>query len=220
MALKQSGPASIAQLASVLKLTGEAVRQQLLQLQRDGWIDSHVERDSERRSRTGRPATSYKLTAAGDHLFPKQYDTLTVSMIDAVNQNFGPEAMTQILSAIARGKVAELEPAFRNLTLDERIQALHNWYLPADPFMESSSTDGGYRLMERNCPFFNTAMSRPEICSVTVNALTRLLGYRVRREETFQRGDGRCVFRVYTDEPVDPASAEFQMESEPEPPPS
>ena len=60
----------------------------------------------------------------------------------------------------------------------------------------------GYRVIERNCPYLNAAMKRPALCSVTVNSLTRLLGVRVDREERFQNGDGRCVFRVYADEPV------------------
>ena len=74
MALKKQGTATIARLADELQLTGEAVRQQLLQLQREGWIEAKVTRNPER-GRTGRPATSYCLTEAGDHLFPKHYDT-------------------------------------------------------------------------------------------------------------------------------------------------
>jgi hypothetical protein len=57
-------------------------------------------------------------------------------------------------------------------------------------------------------------MSRPALCSVSVNALTRLLGVRVRREETFQNGFGRCSFHVYADEPIDPDTWEFKLESE------
>src|SRR6185295_11902566 len=58
LALKRQGPSTIAQLAHQLQLTGEAVRQQLLQLQREGWIESRVARGDER-GRTGRPATRY-----------------------------------------------------------------------------------------------------------------------------------------------------------------
>src|SRR4051795_8146116 len=84
LALKRQGPSTIAQLAYQLQLTGEAVRQQLLQLQREGWIESRVARGNER-GRTGRPATRYNLTEAGDHLFPKNYDLLNVAIIDAVS---------------------------------------------------------------------------------------------------------------------------------------
>jgi predicted ArsR family transcriptional regulator len=212
-ALKQQGCATIAKLAEKLQLTGEAVRQQLLQLQREGWIEAKVTRSLER-LRTGRPATSYSLTEAGDHLFPKHYDALNVALIDAITEELGPEATVRVLRHVAEEKVAANEPAIRDLSLDQRVAALHDWYLDSDPYMETGEVEGGYRLIERNCPFFNTAMRRPALCSVTVNALTQLLGVRVRREEKFQNGDGRCVFRVYANEAVDSAKWEFRLESE------
>jgi predicted ArsR family transcriptional regulator len=137
-------------------------------------------------------------------------------MMDAVLTTLGPAAAHKVLAALADSRVSEIEPALRDLSLDDRVAALRNWYLPADPYMESEKTENGYRLVERNCPYLNTAMSRPALCSVTVNALTRLIGFQVRREQKFQHGDGRCVFRVFLDEPVDPASQDFQLESETE----
>jgi predicted ArsR family transcriptional regulator len=213
LALKRQGPATIAQLADELQLTGEAVRQQLLQLQREGWIEAKVTRSGER-GRTGRPATSYSLTEAGDHLFPKHYDALNVAMMDAVSEELGPDALKRILERIANDKVGVTEPVLRTLPLGARMQALKDWYLKDDPHMELEQVEDGFRLIERNCPFINTAMNRPSLCSVSVNALTKVLGFRVAREEKFQNGDGRCIFRVYANEPIDSAKWEFRLESE------
>lgn len=211
--LKQRGPATIAQLADSLGLTGEAVRQQLLQLHRDGWVEARIERSDER-SRTGRPATIYRISEAGDHLFPKQYDALSVAMIDAVAEEIGGDALRRILARLTDERVSAFGPGLRGLTLHDKILALKNWYLDGDPYMEPEAENGSFRLTERNCPYLNTAMHRPSICSVSVNALTRLLGVRVEREERFQSGDGRCVFRIHPDEPVDVTSWEFRLESE------
>jgi predicted ArsR family transcriptional regulator len=211
-ALKQQGAATIAQLAAILELTGEAVRQQLLQLQRDGWIEAHIDRNTA--GRTGRPATTYNLTAAGDHLFPKQYDALSVAVIDAVADELGSDAVTRVLARVAEDKTNVIEPMLRELPLDQRVEALKNWYLQGDPYMDTEKTEDGYRLVERNCPFYNTAMRRPNLCSISVNALTRVLGVRVFREEKFQEGAGRCVFRVMANEPVDSESFQFALESE------
>ena len=213
LALKRQGPATIAQLADELQLTGEAVRQQLLQLQREGWIEAKVTRSGER-GRTGRPATSYSLTEAGDHLFPKHYDALNVAMMNAVSEELGPDALKRILERIANDKVGVTEPVLRTLPLGARMQALKDWYLKDDPHMELEQVEDGFRLIERNCPFINTAMNRPSLCSVSVNALTKVLGFRVAREEKFQNGDGRCIFRVYANEPIDSAKWEFRLESE------
>lgn len=212
-ALKRRGASTIAQLAEELQLTGEAVRQQLLQLQREGWVEAKITRDPER-IRTGRPATSYSLTEAGDHLFPKEYDALSVAVIDAVADELGPDAMKRVLSRIYEERVAAAEGPLRDLPLEDRVEALKNLYIDHDPFMDVEKTDGGFRLIERNCPFLNTAMRRPALCSVSVNALTRLLGVRVDREEKFQLGDNRCVFSVHADEPVDAKTYEFKLEND------
>ena len=90
--LKQHGSLTIARLASRLQLTGEAVRQQLLQLRREGW----VEPSETQRSRIGRPATNYRLTVKGDHLFPKQYDALLINLVDAIAAELGEEATLKL----------------------------------------------------------------------------------------------------------------------------
>lgn len=201
MALKQHGTATIAQLADDLGLTGEAVRQQLLQLQREGWVEAAQPRGSAP-VRTGRPATAYKLTEAGDHLFPKHYDALAVAVIDAVAEELGGDAALRVLARVCDERVAAVEPALHGLTLSQRVDALKSWYLSDDPYMDVARDGEDLLLIERNCPFLNTAMRRPALCSVSVNALTRLLGVRVDRQEKFQNGDGRCVFRVHANEPV------------------
>jgi hypothetical protein len=38
------------------------------------------------------------------------------------------------------------------------------------------------------------------------------LGYRVRREKRFQDGDGRCVFHVLLDQPIDREHFRFELE--------
>ena len=211
LALKREGPSTIAYLAAELQLTGEAVRQQLLQLQREGWIEAKIAREQER-GRTGRPATRYNLTEAGDHLFPKNYDLLNVAMLDAVVGELGPDAATRVLKRVADERVNAAEAQVRGRSLAERVEALKSLYFESDPYMQVETAPDGFYLVERNCPFYNTAMRRPILCNVSVNALTRLLGVRVERDERFQHGDGRCVFHVHADQPIDPAAWQFQLE--------
>jgi len=189
------------------------VRQQLLQLQREGWVESRIAR-SEERGRTGRPATRYSLTEAGDHLFPKNYDILNVAIIDAVSEELGPEAAKRMLKRVSDDRAATVTASLRGRTLEERVDALKSFYLEGDPHMEVQKNEGVYRLVERNCPYINTAMQRPALCSISVNALSRILGVRVEREKKFQNGDGRCVFLVHSDEPIDEETWEFRLESE------
>jgi predicted ArsR family transcriptional regulator len=120
----------------------------------------------------------------------------------------------RVLRRVTDEKVAATEPGLRGMSLEEKVAALKSWYLEDDPYMNAEKAGGDFRLVERNCPFLNTAMRRPALCSVSVNALTKLFGVRVRREEKFQNGDGRCVFHVYANEPVNPSAWEFQFEAD------
>jgi predicted ArsR family transcriptional regulator len=210
---KQRGPSTIAELAARLEMSGEAVRQQLVQLQREGWVEAIAGRVVAARADAGRPPARFRLTASGDHLFPKNYDALAVMLLDTVAGELGKPAFEKVLAAIAEGRVRDWEPRMRGLSLPERVQSLKAVYGEGDPYMEVEKVRGGFRLIERNCPFLNIAMQRPAVCSTTVSALSRLLGVRVVREERFQHGHGRCVFRVITGEAVDPKQG-FVLEPE------
>ena len=210
--LKEHGSATIAQLAPHLGLTGEAVRQQLLQLQREGWVAAMTEHGAVR-GRTGRPAAVYRLTDAGEHLFPKHYDALAVAVIDAIADELGMDAAVRVLARVSNDRVAVVTPTVDGRPLEERLDVLRSWYVQDDPYMSVERDGDEYELVERNCPFYNTAMNRPALCSVTVNALEQLLGVRVHREEKFQNGDGRCVFRVHANEPIDRRTWKFEVET-------
>jgi predicted ArsR family transcriptional regulator len=206
--LKRNGIASISQLAGELALTGEGVRQHLLQLQREGYIEAKAKSASDR-PRTGRPATYYQLTVAGDHLFNKRYDVL-----DAIGEEFGSDAAKRVFARVTDTLVHHDQTKVEGLPLEKRVEAVKDWYGAGDPYMDLETSEDGFLLIERNCPFYNVAMQRPALCAVSVNSLTRLIGARVVREESFQRGFGRCVFRVYTNDPVDSDQWQFKLEGE------
>lgn len=208
MSLKRNGARTASELAVESKLTSEAIRQHLMQLEREGFI----ERYSERHRGSGRPSLKYRLTTQGEHLFPKHYDSLTVEVLDTVAEHLGPDALKRILVTMTEARVREWEPRLRGLGLDQRLEALKEIYMQDDGYMDVENGADGPALIERNCPFMNVAKRRPVLCSVTVTALTRLLGVSVVREERFQNGDGRCVFRVHPNQPVDPSTVDIVAE--------
>ena len=203
--LKREGKAAIADLAGRLGMSGEAVRQQLLQLQREGWVEAI--RDEAHEKRSGRPAAHYHLTAAGDHLFPKNYDALGVALLDMIAGHLGPDALSRVLAGMTEAGVKMWEPRLAGKSLHEKLEALTAMYDPqgnngGSAYAHVENGGKGLRLVEQNCPFLNVSMQRPALCSVSVSLLSQVLGVEVVREERFQDGDGRCVFRVYEDRPI------------------
>jgi len=199
------GRAPITELAGSLRVTGEAVRQQLAALERKGWVRR---REAPRSGAPGRPRALYSLTVAAEELFPKSYDALAFEVLDVASHQLPMEAREKVLAALAQARVRRLEPAVRGLPLEKRLEKLRSFYAESDPFMSVEKKGEEWRLVERNCPYLSVAMRRPAICSVTVHALSRLLGRRVSREERFQHSHGRCAFIVKEDK----APAAFELE--------
>lgn len=208
--LKKAPGACIRDLADALGLSSEAIRQHLLVLKGDGWV--HQKKARSDTPKVGRPVTQFYLTPAGDHLFPKHYDALAVELLETVSQNLGRESLRHILEALTEARVTQWAPQLRDKPLRERLEALKGIYLGEDPYMEIVDDGTTLRLVERNCPFLNVAQKQPALCSVTLSTLTRLLGVRVTREQTFQQGDGRCVFRLHLDAPIDTDAFAFAFE--------
>jgi len=212
--IKQQGEATNADIADKLGVSYEAVRQQLRQLEATHLVVSRKQRDEDQRA--GRPTQVYALSPAGDQLFPKAYDDLALALIDTLAAALGPQALQEVLASFTDENVRQWTPHLRNKTLLERLEALKGIYLEDDAYMEVSKdeADGTLRLVERNCPYLNIASRRPALCSVTVSTLSRLLGHMVTREKRFQDGDGRCVFRVHLNQPINTDAFRFAFEEE------
>lgn len=210
--LKRRAGGTIAELASQLDMTYEGARQHLVQLERQGWIAKRIERAVS--PEAGRPVGRYQLTGAGDHLFPKHYDALTLELLDTVPLLFGPKALKQLLTALTDERVRHWAPRLEGKSLKQRIAALQGLYEQEDAYMSAKIGPDAIRLIEHNCPFLNVASRRPALCSITVSALQRLLGAEVVREQRFQAGDGCCVFRVLPDQPIDAKRFRFALERE------
>jgi len=208
--VKHRGGATIAELANRLGISDEGTRQHLIHLERHAWIARRDARDTGGRS--GRPASVYTVSARGESFFPKRYDELAIALIDTVMDLHGPAAVEAALARIADEKVKAWEGRLAGKSLEERVDMLKNYYQDGDEFV-SVLKNGTVSIVERNCPYLNVATSRPALCSTTVSVLSRLLGFHVRRRQTFQGGDGCCEFEVCKDRPVDKERFRFAFET-------
>jgi predicted ArsR family transcriptional regulator len=211
---------TIRELEKNLDISYEAVRQQIAELVRAGWVtaaraaapagDTATPAGAADR-KPGPASRQYRLSAAAEHLFPKHYDELSVELVQHVLERFGGAGVVEILSRMTAARVARWAPLLQRMSLKEKLKALSSLYVDKDAYMEVDWQEGAPALIERNCPFFNVAQKHPAICSVSVNTLERLLGFKVVREQRFQAGHGRCVFRVRLDEPR-PKDEAFTLE--------
>jgi len=190
--IKEQSTASISEVARALGVSHEAARKHVFELQRRGWIGTTCAVEEAEPAAPGRPAAKYCLTPSGENLFPKDYASLAVTLID----RFGADALV----AITDGLVAKLRAGTSaEASLAQRMAAAREVYIEGDPYTAVEQRGDDFVMIEKNCPFLDVAIERPAICSTTVSALRRFTGRQVVRERRFQDGDGRCEFHVRGD---------------------
>ena len=189
--LRRKRRCSAETIASDLGVTPNAVRQHLTNLERDGFVVSHPER-----SGRGRPALLFSLTERADSVFPKRYGQLATMVLQEVQEMGGPGALDEIFARVAERHAHGIEHELVGLDFDERLKRVVAWIGRAGTLAEQSDTPEGVKVTIHNCPFRNTALKFPQVCSITPQLITRLLGAPVSQADSIHRRDPYCSFVV------------------------
>ena len=189
--LKRKGHASAESIASDLGVTPNAVRQHLTNLERDGFVSSQPERQAR-----GRPSLQFSLTERADSVFPKRYGQLATMVLTEVQEMGGPEALDDIFARVAARHAHGIEPNLQGLRFDEKVDHLVAWIGRAGTLAERTETDEGIKVTIHNCPFRNTALKFPQVCTITPQLMSRLLDAPVSQSDSIHRRDPYCSFVV------------------------
>ena len=189
--LRRKGHASAESIATDLGVTPNAVRQHLTNLERDGFVTSHPER----RAR-GRPSLLFTLTERADSVFPKRYGQLATMVLQEVQAMGGPDALDQIFARVAARHADAIERDLVGLDFDEKLKRVVAWIGRAGTLAEQQELPDGVQVTIHNCPFRNTALKFPQVCTITPHLISRLLGTAVSQSDSIHRHDPYCSFVV------------------------
>ncbi len=203
--IKTRDRAFVQEVARHFDISHEGARKQLVHMEQSGWLARSQSLDG-----VGRPKDSYAVTLTGDRQLPKSYDQLSIGVLSNLRE--GPATLRQTLASLARKQIEAWKPKLEGKSPREKLESLRELYGEGDPFTSVEYGEHEALLIERNCPFLNVALEHPALCSLTVNTLEELLGHPVIRQEKFQTGHGRCVFRVLLDQKI--PERDFRLESE------
>src|SRR5450756_840324 len=194
--LRRRGRSSAETIATDLGVTPNAVRQHLTNLERDGFVVSHPER-----SGRGRPALLFSLTERADSVFPKRYGQLATMVLQEVQAMDGPEALDEVFSRVAARHASAIEPSLDGLDFDEKLRRVVAWIGRAGTLAEQSESSEGVQVTIHNCPFRNTALRLPQVCTFTPHLISRLLGTAESQADASHRHGpfSRCVVARPTD---------------------
>src|SRR3989440_6295839 len=195
--LRRRQAASAETISTELGITPNAVRQHLTNLERDGYVRSEPVRH-----KRGRPSLLFSLTDRADAVFPKRYGQLATMVLTELQEMGGPELLDQVFERVAHRHAEAVAPTMDGLDFDQRLTRLVEWIARAGTLAEREETPEGVRVTIHNCPFRNTALKFPQVCTITPQLIVELLGRPVSQEKSIHRRDPYCSFLVQRPDPA------------------
>lgn len=191
--LRRKQSASAETISAQLGITPNAVRQHLTNLERDGLVRSEP---APVKSKRGRPSLMFSLTDKADAAFPKRYGQLATMILNEVAEMGGEDLLDRIFQRVADRYAGGIEAQMDGLSFEEKLDRMVQWIGRAGTLAEKEETPEGVRVTIHNCPFRNTALKFPQVCTITPRLLVNLLNAQVSQANSIHRGDPYCSFVV------------------------
>lgn len=196
--LKKEQPLTATELAAHFGLTPNALRRHLKVLEEDGLVRHQREVRG-----VGAPVFAYRLTEAGESVFPRRYASVLVTALQALQEEHGDQSVARVLEREWDALAADAGPVLDELPLAERVQLVAELMTARGYMAEGVGSEGeGATLRIHNCAMCEIAEQFPEACEVEARQLTRLLGAPVARRSHRFAGGTACAYEVGGDEVV------------------
>ena len=180
---------TVNELAEELGLTDNAVRAQLLSLERDGLVrQSGVQRGHRK------PHFVYELTPEAERLFPKAYDALLNGLITTLKGRLAPEALEEVLREVGRSLAAGRETE-RSPDLESRVESAVQVLEAMGGAAQSEREGERYFIRSDGCPLAAAVAEHPEVCRLAEALVAEITGTPV-RERCDREKAPRCRFEI------------------------
>ncbi len=189
--LKRAQPLAAKQLAARMGLSLNAARHHLKELEAQGLVQYELEHHG-----VGAPAFAYRLTPAGEALFPRRYQETLTALLDSLVEQEGRETAIGLLESHLSGLARRLREDLKNATPAERLQAVAQVRSEQGYMAEAAGGESGGTLTEHNCAIQAVAERFPEICAAEARFLSEVLGAEVDRREHILSGCSACEYHV------------------------
>jgi predicted ArsR family transcriptional regulator len=193
--LKRAGPQDAESLGAHLGVTAMAARQHLYSLEAEGIV---VAREAPRP--LGRPVKLWALSDNAEAFFPDGHAELTLGLLTAMGQAFGPAGLDKLLAA--RTQTQERVYAarvHRHKALKRRLEVLAEIRSEEGYMAEVRANGrGAYLFVENHCPVCAAARVCQGLCRGELELFRAVLGPQVtiERVDHILAGARRCSYRV------------------------
>jgi predicted ArsR family transcriptional regulator len=191
-------------MARQLGISRNATHQHVCALERDGLVERAAQISTK-----GRPSRGFRLSAAGEAGFPRQYSLLARKLIGELTSLLSPEALPGALARIGADMAAELGPRLGDGGVDAQSIASLMRELGYEAHL--AGTAGDEEIEAHNCVFHDLAMRDPRICAVDLALLRSLSGRSVEHRTCMARGERSCRFAFGEDRESDAPGDDASM---------
>ncbi|MFD2115725.1 helix-turn-helix transcriptional regulator [Paenibacillus yanchengensis] len=191
--LKTKGAMSTKELTEELGITIMAVRRHIQSLERDQLITSKVLRQS-----MGRPTAVYELTGQANGFFPNKYPTLTLELLQELEESFGPDAINQLFEGRKDKLISKYDALMQGKEMSERVAILAQIQNDNGYMVELEQlNEQEFLLKEHNCPIEQVATKYKNACHCELQMFRSLLeDADISRRECLADGGNRCTYSI------------------------
>ena len=164
--LKHAQPLAAKQLAQRLGVSPNAVRHHLKELEAEALIVYGREQRG-----VGAPTYAYRLSPAGEALFPRRYEAALTLLLERIVERDGRQAAVALFEEHYRQLTGEARAELADADASTRVDIVARVLTEAGYMAEWQKGEGSYLLSEHNCAMRAVAERFPEVCVVEANFL-------------------------------------------------
>ena len=200
--LKRAQPLTAKELADKLGVSANAIRHHLKELEAAAFIVYGREQRG-----IGAPTFAYRLSPAGEALFPRAYEATLNELLDRMAEKSGRGAAVDLLAdhyhELTRRVLAQLD----GRSASERVALVARLMSEQGYMAEWQEAAGAFRLAEHNCAIRAVAERFPEVCAAEQQFLRDVLGAAVERRTHITSGCNACEYAITFAPPATEESA-------------
>lgn len=190
----RGGNRTVNELAAELGLTDNAIRANLLTLERDKLVHQ-----AESVKGFRKPHFSYALTDEARDLFPKAYDSLFNRLVDVLKSGLARASVLGIMRETGRS-IGSANAASPEASVEERVDHALAALEELGGSAVTESDEGNIYIKSGGCPFAEAVAEHPEVCQVAEAMLSEITGLPV-EEHCDRRHKPKCSFAIKTAHP-------------------
>lgn len=194
--LKRAQPLTAKQLAEKMRVSPNAIRHHLKELEAEALVVYGREQRG-----VGAPTFAYRLSTQGEALFPKRYEQTLTDLLDRVAEKQGRQAAVGMFEELYADLTRKLQVELDGVTPERRLDAVARVMSDAGYMAEVDASGGAFRLAEHNCAIRAVAERFPEVCAAEEKFLQTVLAATVERRSHIVNGCNACEYAITFDTP-------------------